>query len=61
MPKPDSAADLVVLDHYLTALEAREGIERSRIKLIPVVTETARAVFALGSYAGCSARLAGMT
>ena len=61
VPKPDSAADLVVLDHYLTALEAREGIERNRIKLIPVATETARAVFALGSYAGCSARLVGMT
>lgn len=61
VPKPDSAADLVVLDHYLTALEAREDIERNRIKLIPVATETARAVFALGSYAGCSARQAGMT
>jgi citrate lyase subunit beta/citryl-CoA lyase len=61
LPKPDSAADLVVLDHYLTALEARDGLELGTIRIIPVATETARAVFALGSYAGCSARLTGMT
>ena len=61
LPKPDSAADIVVLDHYLTALEAREGLPPGGIRIIPVATETARAVFALGSYAGCSPRLAGLT
>ena len=61
LPKPDSADDIVLLDHYLTALEEREGITRGSVKVIPVATETARAVFALGSYAGCSARLVGMT
>lgn len=61
LPKPDSAADVVLLGHYLTALEAREGLKPGGIRIIPVATETARAVFALGSYAGCSARLAGMT
>jgi citrate lyase subunit beta/citryl-CoA lyase len=61
LPKPDSAADVVLLDHYLTALEAREGLAPGGIRIIPVATETARAVFALGAYAGCSARLSGMT
>ena len=31
------------------------------VGIIPVATETAGALFTLGSYAGCSARLAGMT
>ena len=61
LPKPDAAADVVLLGHYLTALEAREGMPAGRIRIIPVATETARAVFALGTYAGCSARLCGMT
>ena len=61
IPKPDSAADIVVLDHYLTALEAREGLPAGGIRILPVATETARSVFALGSYAGCSKRLAGIT
>lgn len=61
LPKPDSAADVVLLGHYLTALEQREGLPRGLIRIIPVATETAQAVFTLGSYAGCSARLAGMT
>ncbi len=61
LPKPDSAADVVLLGHYLTALEVREGLVPGGIRIIPVATETARAVFALGSYAGSSARLSGIT
>ena len=61
LPKPDSAADVVLLGHYLTALEHGEGLPPGQIRIIPVATETARAVFALGSYAGCSQRLVGIT
>ena len=61
LPKPDSAADVVLLGHYLTALEHREALPPGQIRIIPVATETAHAVFALGSYAGCSQRLSGMT
>lgn len=61
LPKPDSAADLVLLGHYLAALEEREGLPRGQIRTMPVATETAQALFTLGSYAGCSTRLAGMT
>jgi citrate lyase subunit beta/citryl-CoA lyase len=61
LPKPDSGVDIVLLDHYLRALETREGIAVGSIRAIPVATETAKAVFALGSYAGSSPRLAGIT
>ena len=61
LPKPDSGADIVLLDHYLTALETREGLAVGSIRAIPVATETAKAMFALGTYAGSSPRLAGMT
>ena len=61
LPKPDSAAEIVRLDHYLSALEAREGLLPGVIRIIPVATETARSVFTLGGYAGCSARLTGIT
>lgn len=61
VPKPDSAADIIVLDHYLAALEQRDGLPLGGIRIIPIATETARSVFSLGSYVGCSARLAGIT
>jgi citrate lyase subunit beta/citryl-CoA lyase len=61
LPKPDSAADAVLLDHYLTALEISAGVALGRAKIIPVATETAASVFALGSYQGATSRLAGLT
>ena len=61
LPKPDSGADVIRLDNYLTALEAREGLPPGRIRIIPIATETAKALFHLGSYAGSSPRLAGLT
>jgi citrate lyase subunit beta/citryl-CoA lyase len=61
VPKTDSAADVVRLDHYLSALEAREGLEIGSTRILPVATETARSLFQLDSYAGASARLHGLT
>jgi len=61
LPKVESAQDVVVLDHYLTALEQREGVAPGSIRILPVVTETPVAMFALNSYRGCSVRLAGLT
>lgn len=61
VPKTDSAADVVRLDHYLAALEAREGVPIGSTRILPVATETARALFHLDSYAGASARLHGLT
>ncbi len=61
LPKPLSAADVTLLDHYLTALEAQAELPLGRIRVIPVVTETAASTLATGTYAGSSPRLAGLT
>ncbi|SAL05638.1 citrate lyase subunit beta [Caballeronia calidae] len=61
LPKCSSSNEVVILDHYLTALESREGLNIGRIKILPVATETAASVFELGTYRGCSERLFGLT
>ncbi len=61
LPKVTGAADLSLLDNYLTILEVREGVERGSIKVMLVATETAPAVFNLGSFARLTPRLWGMT
>ena len=60
LPKVESAEDVVLLDHYLTALEHREGVAQGRVRIIPVVTEKPAAMFELKSYKGASRR-AGFT
>jgi citrate lyase subunit beta/citryl-CoA lyase len=61
LPKVDSAQEVVLLDHYLTALEQREGVANGRVRIIPVVTETPAAMFELKTYKGASSRLLGLT
>jgi citrate lyase subunit beta/citryl-CoA lyase len=61
LPKTDSGDAVRELAHYLSALEAREGIADGRTRILPVATETARALFHLHSYTDVSQRLAGLT
>lgn len=61
LPKVRNAADVIRLSNYLDALEVREGIAKGRIRIMPVATETPQALFTLGSYEGCSSRLAALT
>lgn len=61
LPKVDSAKDVVVLDHFLTALEQREGVAANSVRIIPVASETPQAMFTLDSYRGASSRLTGLT
>jgi citrate lyase subunit beta/citryl-CoA lyase len=61
IPKVNGAADLERVSHYLDALEARAGIASGSVKLMIVATETAKAMFALGSYAPAHARLIALT
>lgn len=61
LPKVDSAADVTLLDHYLTALELRDGVPHGTIRIVPVATETPSSMFALNTYKGASARLLGLT
>lgn len=60
-PKSESAQDVIGLHGALTALENDHGIERGRTTILPIVTETPRAVFQLGSYSVGVPRLVGLT
>lgn len=51
-PKVAGRADVERLDHYLSALEAANGLEVGSTRVIPLVTETAAAMFTTGDYAG---------
>jgi len=61
LPKPLNAHHAQQLDHYLSALETREGLTLGSTRIIPVATEVPGAVFDLSSYAGASPRLLGLT
>lgn len=61
LPKPLNAQHAQQLDHYLSALEMREGLTLGSTRIIPVATEVPGAVFDLHSYAGASPRLLGLT
>lgn len=60
-PKVKCAADVTALSHYLDALERAFDVPAGHIRILPVATETAQAVFTLGGYAGASPRLYGLT
>ena len=61
LPKCRSGSDVTQVGHYLSALEAREGLPVGRTRILPIVTEVAQGVFTMPSYMGCSPRLIGMT
>jgi citrate lyase subunit beta / citryl-CoA lyase len=61
IPKTNGAADLERIGHYLDALEARAGMQQGSVKLASVATETAKSMFALGSYAPAHPRLIALT
>ena len=50
LPKCRGGDDVRLVGHYLTALEAREGIAAGETRILPIVTETGAAMFGLGSY-----------
>ncbi len=61
LPKANGGQDVAQLGHYLDALEARAGLPAGGIRIIVVATETAQAMFNLGSYAPAHPRLAALT
>lgn len=56
LPKCTGPADLSILDHQISALEAAHGLPQGRIAILPLVTETAASVHGL-DYRGVSSRL----
>jgi citrate lyase subunit beta / citryl-CoA lyase len=52
LPKAEGACDITQLHHYLTALEATNGMVQGRTMIAALVTETAAAMFRTGDYVG---------
>lgn len=50
LPKPDGPVDIETLSRRLDRLEAKYNLPIGGIKILPVATETARAVMSLGLY-----------
>lgn len=61
LPKADGAASVIHLDAKLTAREAMHGLAGGRIEIFALGTESAAALFQLGSYGDAGPRLAGLT
>jgi citrate lyase subunit beta/citryl-CoA lyase len=61
LPKAEGGASIIHADAKLAVREARSGLPDGHIKIVPVATETAAALFQMASYAGCSHRLMALT
>ncbi|GJD49289.1 (3S)-malyl-CoA thioesterase [Methylobacterium crusticola] len=61
LPKAAGGPDVAALGARLAVHEAQAGLPDGATRILPIATETARAVFALSSLAGASRRLAGVT
>jgi citrate lyase subunit beta/citryl-CoA lyase len=61
LPKAEGGASVTDLDQRLAAREARFGLGLGSTAILALTTETAKAMFLAGSYAGASRRLAGLT
>jgi len=62
LPKVSSVRELVEVGHYLSALEAREGLAEGSTRVVVIATETPAALLSLGEYRPETAgkRLAGL-
>ena len=61
LPKSLNGADVQRLGAKLAVREAEHGLVDGATRIIAIATESARAIFGLSSYAGCSERLEGLT
>ena len=61
LPKAEGGAAVIHADAKLAAREAIHGLPAGSIGIVAIATETAKALFLAGSYAGASARLTGLT
>jgi len=61
LPKTRSGADVQHLGAKLAVREAECGYADGATKIITIATETAASIFHMGTYAGASRRLAGLT
>ncbi len=61
LPKAEGGASVIHADAKLAVREAENDLADGHIKILPIATETAAALFVAGTFAGASARLIGLT
>jgi citrate lyase subunit beta / citryl-CoA lyase len=61
LPKAEGGAAVIHADAKLAVREARNDLPDGHIKILPIATETAAALFLAGTFAGASQRLIGLT
>jgi citrate lyase subunit beta/citryl-CoA lyase len=61
LPKAQGGGDVARLADMIAPLEAAAGMTAGAVRILPLVTETPGALFALASYAPAHPRLAGLT
>lgn len=61
LPKSVGGTDIMAVSSTISVAEARAGLPDMSTRIIAVATETASAVFGLGTYAGSSERLSALT
>lgn len=61
LPKSNGGQDVATLSLMIDPLEAAAGMPKGHVKIVVVATETAAAMFNLGSYAPAHPRLAALT
>lgn len=61
LPKAEGGADLERLSALLSSLETTHGVGVGTTAILPICTETPKAMFALGEYGGITERLGGLT
>jgi len=60
LPKSLNGADVQHLGAKLAVREAERGLNDGATRIIAIATESARAIFGLSTYGGCSERLTGL-
>jgi citrate lyase subunit beta/citryl-CoA lyase len=61
LPKAEGGASVIHADAKLAVREAQNALPDGHIKILPIATETAAAMFLAGTFAGSSKRLIGLT
>jgi citrate lyase subunit beta / citryl-CoA lyase len=61
LPKAEGGASVVHADAKLAVREAKCALPDGHVRILPIATETAAAMFVAGTFAGASARLIGLT
>jgi citrate lyase subunit beta / citryl-CoA lyase len=61
LPKAEGGASVIHADAKLAVREAQSALPDGHIKILPIATETAAAMFLAGTFAGSSHRLIGLT